>query len=176
LTNTKLIPTIGNLDVLKHDDIDLSSNDPLSNNILGDLRDIWEPLQLNLGDSFGNGGSFSQDITGGPAILSVNSMYFFKGNVEIPDCDQLGSAGAVGMSWLESQLVHAASNNRSVYIMSHVPPIKNQRPLYKPQCYTMYVNLLGKYSSIIAAHLTGHTNGKNSQAGNLAFIGYNPSC
>ncbi|GAB5586470.1 hypothetical protein Unana1_01370 [Umbelopsis nana] len=85
-------------------------------------------------------------------------MYFFTRNKDIPDCDEPGTAGAVGLSWLQSQLASAADNKRQVYIMSHVPPLKNDKILYKPQCYLSYVDLLGKYSDIIAAHLTGHTN------------------
>lgn len=106
------------------------------------------------------GGSFAQDIPGGPIVLSVNSMYFFTRNKDIPDCDEPGTAGAVGLSWLQSQLASAADNKRQVYIMSHVPPLKNDKILYKPQCYLSYVDLLGRYSDIIAAHLTGHTNGR----------------
>jgi hypothetical protein len=160
LKTTKLIPTIGNLDTPIHNDLDLASNDNSSSNILSDLKSLWEPLGLNLTEEFTNGGSFVQTIPDGPIILSVNSMYFYNKNVEIPDCNQIGSAGAIGMTWLETQLATAATNNQIVYIISHVPPVKNSKALYKPHCYEAYVNLLGKFSHIIAAHLTGHTNGK----------------
>jgi hypothetical protein len=159
LQTTKLFPTIGNLDTPIHDDIDLASNDHISREIFKELKSLWDPLGLNLTESFTNGGMFVHTIPDGPIIVSINSMYFFTKNTQIPDCNQTGSAGAMEMIWLDTQLASAAANSRSVYIISHVPPIKNNKPLYKPQCYEAYVNLLGKYSSTIAAHLTGHTNG-----------------
>ncbi|KAI9281233.1 Metallo-dependent phosphatase-like protein [Umbelopsis sp. AD052] len=158
LQTTKLFPTIGNLDTPVHDNIDLASNDNTSGGIFMELKRLWDPLGLNLTESFSNGGMFVHTILNGPTIVSINSMYFFSKNKQIPDCNEIGSAGAVEMNWLETQLASAAASRRSVYIIAHVPPIKNTKQLYKPQCYAAYVNLLGKYSNIIAAHLTGHTN------------------
>lgn len=160
LQTTKLFPTIGNLDTPIHDEIDLASNDNTSDEMFTQLKGLWDPIGLNLTEQFSNGGMYVHTIPGGPVIVSINSMYFFTKNPRVPDCNQPGSAGAMQLIWLETQLAAATADGRSVYIITHVPPVKNTTPLYKAQCYVAYVNLLAKYSNTIAAHLTGHTNGK----------------
>lgn len=130
-----------------------------SKTILEDLSELWKPLNLNLTSDFSNGGYFVQNIASGPMIINLNSMYFFTDNTEVSDCDVAGSAGAEELTWLEGQLQEAQHSNKKAYLMSHVPPVDKSDTLYKSQCYAKYVNLLGEYSGVIAAHLTGHTNG-----------------
>jgi hypothetical protein len=161
LTKTKLIPCIGNNDMFSHDELSMASKDKPSQTLLNDLSELWKPLKLNLTSSFSNGGYFVQQIPGGgPTIISLNSMYFYNKNTQVPDCDVAGSAGAVEMQWLEAQLQLAQQAHKKVYIMSHVPPVDKTDTLYNAKCYKQYVNILGKYSATIASHLTGHTNGK----------------
>jgi hypothetical protein len=161
LTKTKLIPCIGNNDMFLHDELSMASKDKPSRTLLNDLSELWKPLKLNLTSSFSNGGYFVQQIPGGgPTIISLNSMYFYNKNTQVPDCDVAGSAGAVEMQWLEAQLQLAQQAHKKVYIMSHVPPVDKTDTLYNAKCYKQYVNILGKYSATIASHLTGHTNGK----------------
>ncbi|KAG2184407.1 hypothetical protein INT43_000316, partial [Umbelopsis isabellina] len=158
LKEKTLIPCIGNNDMFDHNDLNLASKDKLSKELLVDLNGVWKPLGLNLGSSFSTGGYFAQEISGGPTVLSLNSMYFFNKNDGVPDCDTAGSAGATELQWLEAQLKSAKSANKKVYLMSHVPPVDKSDDLYKKNCLKQYVNLLGEYSENIASHLTGHTN------------------
>lgn len=47
------------------------------------------------------------------------------------------------------------------YLMGHVPPIDDDdSQLYKPACYSQYMDLLGKYGYTVSGHFTGHTNSK----------------
>jgi hypothetical protein len=139
--------------------MNVAGKDHDSKTILDDLSELWKPLDLNLDSDFLNGGYFVQNMDGGPMIINLNSMYFFTDNTEVSDCDVAGSAGAEELTWLEGQLKEAQSSNKKAYLMSHVPPVDKSDILYKPQCYAKYVNMLGEYSGVIAAHLTGHTNG-----------------
>ncbi|GAB5588785.1 hypothetical protein Unana1_03685 [Umbelopsis nana] len=188
LSKTKLIPCIGNNDIFMHDEFNIAQKDTLSKSLLGELGALWKPLKLNLTSTFTSGGYFVQQIPGGPTIISVNSMYFYTKNSDVPDCDTQGSAGAVQMQWLETQLQHAHDSHHKVYIMSHVPPVGKSSILYKPKCYKQYVQLLGQYSGTIASHMTGHTNDDNlavlykqDQGFNLVELskkvhfGFNPS-
>jgi Calcineurin-like phosphoesterase len=160
LNKVTLLPTLGNNDMFVHDEMNVAGKDKDSKNILEDLKKLWKPLNLNLTSDFSNGGYFAQNIANGPSIISLNSMYFFTDNTEIPDCNVAGSPGAKELAWLEGQLQEAQRSNKKAYIMSHVPPVDKSNILYKSKCYSQYVDMLGKYSNVIAAHLTGHTNGR----------------
>ena len=120
---------------------------------------------MNLTDSFSNGGYFVQDVIKDQlSIVNLNSMYFFEKNDAAGDCDDSSSSAAIQMKWLESTLksYQSKGGDHQVYIMSHVPPINDDgSSLYKSKCYSSYLNLLGEYSSVIAGHFTGHTNGKS---------------
>lgn len=142
-----------------HDDMNEAGKDQDSKTILDDLSELWKPLHLNLTSDFSSGGYFVQNMASGPMIINLNSMYFFTDNTEVSDCDVAGSVGADELTWLEAQLQVAQRSNKKAYLMSHVPPVDKSNILYKPQCYAKYVNLLGEYSGVISAHLTGHTNG-----------------
>ncbi|KAG2186737.1 hypothetical protein INT44_002963, partial [Umbelopsis vinacea] len=161
LNKVTLLPTLGNNDMFDHDDMNVAGEDKNSKAILQDLKELWKPLNLNLTSDFSNGGYFVQKIANGPSIISLNSMYFFTDNSEVSDCDAKDSPGAEELVWLEGQLQEAQRSNKKAYIMSHVPPVDKSDTLYKSNCYKQYVNLLGKYSEVVAAHLTGHTNDDN---------------
>lgn len=90
-------------------------------------------------------------------------MYFFVKNDEVSDCGSSSSAGAIQMKWLERNLKqYQKKKNHQVYIMGHVPPIDDDgSALYKSECYSQYLSLLGKYGSVISGHFTGHTNSKS---------------
>ncbi|KAJ2956365.1 hypothetical protein NQZ79_g7775 [Umbelopsis isabellina] len=157
LSKTKLFPTIGNLDTFVHNGIQEASRDRLSNTLLQDLYEIWQPLNLDLQSTFQEGGYYAYDMPDGPTVISLNSMYFFGKNYDVEDCDKPDSPGAIQLVWLKAQLVKAQNNHRPVYIISHVPPIEREE-LYHPACYSAYVNILGDYSETLAGHFTGHTN------------------
>lgn len=90
-------------------------------------------------------------------------MYFFDKNSDVSDCSSSTSPGAIQIKWLEQTLEQYKNKNgdHQVYMMSHVPPIDDDgSKLYMSACYSQYLNLLGKYGSVIAGHFTGHTNSK----------------
>ncbi|KAI8584784.1 hypothetical protein K450DRAFT_4839 [Umbelopsis ramanniana AG] len=161
MNKVTLLPTLGNNDMFDHNAMNVAESDKNSMNILEDLKQLWKPLDLNLTSDFSNGGYFVQNIANGPSVISLNSMYFFTSNTEVSDCDKAGSPGAEELVWLEGQLQEVQRSNKKAYLMSHVPPVDKSDILYKSKCYSQYVNLLGKYSEVIAAHLTGHTNDDN---------------
>ncbi|GAA5813317.1 hypothetical protein MFLAVUS_006794 [Mucor flavus] len=162
IKNIPYVPTIGNNDGFNHNDV--VKNDK----IFSTLKSIWKPLDLNLTSSFTSGGYYVQDVVPNKlSIINLNSMYFFKKNDEVSDCSSSTSPGAIQMKWLERNLkfYQKKGNNHQVYLMGHVPPIDDDgSKLYKSKCYSQYLNLLGKYGSVISGHFTGHTNNDNLNA------------
>ncbi|KAI9482810.1 MAG: Metallo-dependent phosphatase-like protein [Benjaminiella poitrasii] len=157
--STPFVPTIGNNDSFDHNDVKKKDS------IFSKLKTIWKPLKLKLDSNFLNGGYFVQEIIKGKlSVINLNTMYFYKKNDEVDDCDESSSAAAIQMKWLEAQLKTFAKKKgkHQAYIMGHVPPIDDDgSQLYKDACHEKYFNLLGKYGKYISGHFTGHTNDDN---------------
>ncbi|KAL7313639.1 hypothetical protein PS15m_007362 [Mucor circinelloides] len=159
--NVPYVPTIGNNDAYDHNDV--TKNDK----IFKKLESIWKPLGLNLTSAFSTGGYYVQDVIKGKlTIVNLNTMYFYEKNDDVADCSSSSSAAAIEMKWLSYVLKHySKKKGHQLYLMGHVPPIDDDgSKLYKSNCYTQYMNLLGKYGSTISGHFTGHTNNDNLNA------------
>lgn len=130
--------------------------------IFSTLKKIWSPLNLNLQQEFNHGGYFVQDlIKGRLSVINLNSMYFYNEDPFVKDCNDTSSSGYTEMKWFENQLKSYKRRGHQVYVMSHIPPISDEGHLfYMEACHKEYLNLLGKYGSIISGHFTGHTNSK----------------
>ncbi|CAG8603264.1 2564_t:CDS:2 [Cetraspora pellucida] len=153
LSKIKFIPTLGNNDEFEHNRLPEGPNDLLSN-----LTKIWAPLNLNLTSDFLKGGYYRQDIHSKLSVLSLNSMYFYKKNKLVSDCNITDSPGASQLEWLERELKNARGERRKIYISQHVPPLdESNEESYFPACFYAYIQLLGKYSDVICGHFTGHT-------------------
>ncbi|KAG0192294.1 Endopolyphosphatase [Apophysomyces sp. BC1034] len=170
VSKIKWIPTIGNNDMPDHNQIGADDS------LYGILQNMWAPFQLNLTESFHEGGYFVQDnVVPGLRIINVNSMLFFHKNDVVKDCDKKKSPGAVQLVWLENILEQSRQSGSKVYILSHVPPNDDSDSrLYKKACYSMYYDLLGKYGDTIAGHFTGHTNDDRLTAVVKDKNGYSP--
>ncbi|CAG8660522.1 30208_t:CDS:2, partial [Racocetra persica] len=153
LSRIKFIPTLGNNGEFEHNRL---SQGP--NAVLGNLSQIWAPLNLNLTSDFIKGGYFRQDIHSKLSVLSLNSLYFYKKNKIAPDCNVTDGPGALQLEWFERELKSARHEGRKIYISQHVSPLDDSNVVaYSPACFDAYVQLIGKYSDIICGHFTGHT-------------------
>ncbi|CAG8663666.1 13051_t:CDS:2, partial [Racocetra fulgida] len=99
------------------------------NDLLGNLSQIWAPLNLNLTSDFIKGGYFRQDIHSKISVLSLNSMYFYKKNTIVPDCNVTDGPGALQLEWFERELKSARHEGRKIYISQHVPPLDDSNTL-----------------------------------------------
>ncbi|KAI8369581.1 Metallo-dependent phosphatase-like protein [Radiomyces spectabilis] len=144
------IPTIGNNDPIEHNEV--VKKDAL----FDDLKTIWKPFQLDLKDSFDKGGYFYQDVIPGKLrVISLNTMFFYKKNDDVPDCDEKNGPGAVHLSWLEDALKDTKKSGSKAYLIGHVPPNDDDdEKIFKDKCHSKYINLLGKYSDVITGHFT----------------------
>ncbi|RUS30236.1 LOW QUALITY PROTEIN: hypothetical protein BC938DRAFT_479685 [Jimgerdemannia flammicorona] len=110
----KFIPTLGNNDEFIHDQIALGPQPLLAN-----LTALWEPFNLNLGETFANGGYFTQDVLPGKLqVINTNSMYFFADNKLVTDCDVDGSAGGIQLKWIQANLQKARDGKYNAYIIT----------------------------------------------------------
>ncbi|ORX46710.1 hypothetical protein DM01DRAFT_1327449, partial [Hesseltinella vesiculosa] len=152
LTKVKLIPTIGNNDMFDHNT--LTENDSM----YGTLEEIWAPLGLNLTNDWRKGGYFVQNINDKLRVINTNSMFFFNKNDNVDDCVS-GSPGQIQMQWIQQQLTAARNAKAQVYIIGHVPPNDDDGSLlFKNECHSQYLNLLGQFGDVVSGHFTGHTN------------------
>ncbi|CAG8597759.1 3699_t:CDS:2, partial [Dentiscutata erythropus] len=49
------------------------------------------------------------------SVLNLNSMYFYKKNKLLRDCDIMDSTGALQLKWLERELKNARDEGRRIY-------------------------------------------------------------
>ncbi|CAG8611210.1 22519_t:CDS:2, partial [Dentiscutata erythropus] len=149
LSRIKFMPSLGNNDEFEHNRLVEGPNDLFSN-----LTQIWAPLKLNLTSDFLNGGYYRQDIHRKFSVLNLNSMYFYKKNKLLRDCDIMDSAGALQLKWLERELKNARDEGRRIYISQHVPPLEDTRHTDKDSLAFVTANENEDTYSIIALNET----------------------
>lgn len=143
--------TIGNNDLFEHDQ--LAENSP-------DLKAfflIWRHfIPRDQWETFATAGYYT--ITGyyfPLDMIVLNTMFFYKPNEMVEDCDVKGSAGQKHLKWLKAQLKSCRKRNSFAYLIGHVAPSKKQ---YYPACLKKFVKLTRKYSDVIHTQMYGHSN------------------
>ncbi|CDH52683.1 endopolyphosphatase [Lichtheimia corymbifera JMRC:FSU:9682] len=151
----KVLPVIGNNDVIDHNQCGANDDD------FKVIQNIWKPLGLNTTDDFEYGGYLVEDVVPGKIrTIHTNTLLFYKDNDAIKDdCDKKGSVGANHIKWIKQVLDDSRKQGYSVYILAHIPPTsKKDKPYYTSACTEEYFTLLGEYEDVIAAHFAGHYN------------------
>ncbi|ODV59870.1 endopolyphosphatase, partial [Ascoidea rubescens DSM 1968] len=148
----KLIPSLGNNDVYPHN---LFSPGPTLQS--RQLWKIWERFVSN--DQyhvFENGVYFfSEIIPNHLAVLSINTLFLFKSNPLVDNCDNRKQPGYKLFTWLGVTLKELRRRNMKVWMTGHVPPIPKN---YDYTCYNKYVSWTYEYRDIIIGGLYGHMN------------------
>ncbi len=127
--------------------------------MLRQLWALWAPLfpstktpeGKSIHHSFMAGGYFIREVVPNQvSVLSTNSLYWFKENTLVNDCNTRHSAGAIQLSWMHDQLSMLRANQKQVIIIGHVPPKAfDNEVLYKPECYDQFVQLMGDFHDVI---------------------------
>lgn len=163
MNKTLVIPTIGNNDAIEHNRLGLS--EPLYKELLK-LWSRFKGLDIHskgeARESFLLGGYWVQSLPNSPTtkVIILNSMFLYIANNHTPDCDIVNSPGGSQLNWLEYKLNQLKNQNIKVYIMGHVPPNDELgAPILHPQCHQRFVNIIGKFHSMILAQFWGHING-----------------
>jgi len=160
LSETVIVPSIGNWDVFPADYLPPKGDSPT---MLDRLYESWRPLinSTEIEKSFKQGGWFKktvEDLT----IISLNTMWWFAANSAVGDCKGDGM-GDEQLEWVQETLKDLKGK---AILIGHVPPVFDGGILYSPQCYIKFVRLLaqdGQGDKKIIGSFFGHTN-KDSMA------------
>ncbi|CAO3630849.1 unnamed protein product [Cunninghamella echinulata] len=154
LGSIPVIPSLGNNDVVPHNQMIDGDLDKNTNQLLKYYFDLWQDwIPQDQHDQFQLQGSFIHTVAPHLKVLSLNTMYFIKKNERSDGCKHYGSAKKQ-MNWFEQQLSLAKKNGDKVLVIGHVPPTEE----YKQSCFSDYIQIASTYSDIIIGHLYGHLN------------------
>lgn len=147
-----VIPSLGNNDVYPHN---LFSPGPTLQT--RELWNIWQNFipqeQLHV---FERGAYFfSEVIPNQLAVLSINTLYLFKANPLVDNCDNRKQPGYKLFQWLGVVLDELRERNMKVWLSGHVPPVPKN---YDISCYRKYAVWLHEYRDIIIGGVYGHMN------------------
>ncbi|CCH46893.1 Endopolyphosphatase [Wickerhamomyces ciferrii] len=147
-----VIPSLGNNDVFPHN---LFSPGPTLQT--RELWNIWSNFipqdQLHV---FERGAYFFQEVIPGKlAILSINTLYLFKSNPLVDNCDNKKDPGYKLFQWLGVVLQELRERKMKVWLSGHVPPVPKN---YDLTCFRKYSIWLYEYRDIIIGGVYGHMN------------------
>lgn len=147
-----VVPSLGNNDVYPHN---LFAPGPTLQT--RELWNIWQNFiseeQLHI---FQRGSYyFTEVVPNKLAVLSINTLYLFKSNPLVDNCDNRKDPGFKLFQWLGVTLDELRERNMKVWLSGHVPPIPKN---YDITCYRKFVMWLHEYRDIIVGGVYGHMN------------------
>ncbi|QPG76561.1 hypothetical protein FOA43_003951 [Brettanomyces nanus] len=148
----KIIPSLGNNDVYPHN---LVAPGPTlqTREMYKIWRDFVPAEQMH---TFDRGIYFFREVIPGKlAVLSINTLYFFKSNPLSDNCDGRKQPGYKLFEWLSVTLNELRRRHMKVWLSGHVPPIPKNLHY---SCYTKMAVWMHEYRDIIIGGLYGHMN------------------
>ncbi|KAJ1555405.1 Endopolyphosphatase [Nowakowskiella sp. JEL0078] len=151
-----IIPSVGNNDLFFHNKI--AYNGSAIDNLVS-LSEAWDGLiPYEQKAQFERSGWFFVNVGMSLKVVSLNTMYFYKSNSAVSDCNSPESAGSIQLVWLSSILKSSRKKSSFVYIIGHVPPtIFNYYPAYIV-CYQEFAKISNTYTDVIRGQMYGHMN------------------
>lgn len=147
-----LIPSIGNNDVYPHNMFALGPT--LQTRLLYRTWSSFIPQeQVHV---FEKSASFLTEVIPNKlAVLSINTLYLFKSNPLVDNCDKKKQPGYTLFLWLGYTLKELRKRGMKVWLSGHVPPVPKNMDL---TCYRKYTLWLYEYRDIIIGNVFGHMN------------------
>lgn len=148
----KIIPSLGNNDVYPHN---LVAPGPTLQT--REMYKIWRSfVPAEQMHTFDRGiYYFREVIPGRLAVLSINTLYFFKSNPLNDNCDGRKQPGYKLFEWLSITLKELRRRHMKVWLSGHVPPIPKNLHY---SCYTKMAVWMHEYRDIIIGGVWGHMN------------------
>ena len=150
--DVKVIPSLGNNDVFPHNMFSLGPTLQTR-----ELFSIWSnfipPEQQNTFDR--STSFFIEVIPGKLAVISLNTLYMFKGNPLVDDCSSKKQPGYELLLWFGYTLQELRERNMKVWLSGHVPPILKN---YDSTCANKFALWLHEYNDVIVGGVFGHMN------------------
>lgn len=147
-----IVPSLGNNDIYPHNVFPQGPN--LQTKTLYNLwRSMVPEEQVHV---FDRGVSFMVEVIPEKlAVLSINTIYWFKSNTLVDGCDGKKEPGHLLFRWLSIVFAELRARNMKVWLSGHVPP---NSKLYEPSCLDRLSSWLHEYRDIVVGGVYGHMN------------------
>ncbi|KAG5360058.1 Endopolyphosphatase [Yarrowia sp. B02] len=147
-----IIPSLGNNDVFPHN-LYLAGPSFQSRRMLQIWSEFVPEAQQHI---FSRGSYYFQEvITGKLAVISLNTLYFYKANPMSDGCDDKTDPGYKHLVWLGVVLEEMRQRGMKVWLSGHVPPVEKN---YEDSCHLKLAHWLTEYRDIIVGSVFGHMN------------------
>ena len=147
-----VIPSLGNNDVFPHNMFSLGPTLQTR-----EYYRIWKnfvPQQQQR--TFDRSASYLTEVIPGKlAVLSINTLYLFKANPLVDNCNSKKQPGYQLLLWFGYVLEELRSRGMKVWLSGHVPPIPKN---FDQSCYDKFTLWTHEYRDIIIGGLYGHMN------------------
>lgn len=151
-----IVPTIGNNDIMPHNIFEKGPNEWTKA-----FRHIWHELvPEEQRHTFEQGGWFYVEVVPDKlAVISLNTMYFYKSNSAVGGCNGKSGPGYAHMEWLRIHLQFIRDRGMKAILIGHVPPVmsKSKRNWYK-SCWQKHSLWTKQYRDVIVGSVYGHMN------------------
>lgn len=150
--DAQVIPSLGNNDVFPHN---LFSLGPTLQT--RELYNIWSNfIPEEQQRVFARDTSFFVEVIPGKlAVLSINTLYLYKANPLVDNCNSKKQPGYQLLSWLGYTLEELRQRGMKVWLSGHVPPIPKN---FDSTCYNKFTLWTHEYRDVIIGGLYGHMN------------------
>lgn len=147
-----LIPSVGNNDVYPHN---LFALGPTLQTRL--MYKLWlNYIPQDQAHVFEQNACFMVEVIPNQlAVISLNTLFLFKSNPLVDNCDQKRQPGYSIFLWLGFTLKELRRRNMKVWLSGHVPPAPKN---YDLTCYRKYVLWVYEFRDIIIGSVFGHMN------------------
>lgn len=150
--DVSVIPSLGNNDVFPHNMFALGPTLQTR-----EYYRIWKnfvPQQQQR--TFDRSASFLTEVIPGKlAVLSINTLYLFKANPLVDNCNSKKEPGYQLLLWFGYVLEELRGRGMKVWLSGHVPPIAKN---FDQSCYDKFTLWTHEYRDIIIGGLYGHMN------------------
>ncbi|QLQ78337.1 hypothetical protein HG537_0A05840 [Torulaspora globosa] len=150
--DVSVVPSIGNNDVFPHNMFALGPTLQTR-----EYHRIWNNLvPQEQQRTFDRSASFATEVIPGKlAVLSINTLYLFKANPLVDNCNSKKQPGYQILLWLGAVLEEFRQRGMKVWLSGHVPPIEKN---FAEGCFDKYTLWTHEYRDIIIGGLYGHMN------------------
>jgi len=151
-----IVPNLGNNDILPHN---VMTKGP--NTWTRTYSRVWRQfIPEAQKHQFEQGGWFYVEVIPNKlAVVSLNTMYFFKSNAAVDGCAAPSEPGSLQLEWLRIQLRFMRERGMKAILTGHVPPIRQDaKTTWEETCWQKYTLWLGQYRDVVVSSLWGHFN------------------
>lgn len=150
--DVSIVPSVGNNDVFPHN---LFSLGPTLQT--REFYNMWANLiPEDQQRAFARDTSFFVEVIPGKlAVLSINTLYLYKANPLVDNCNSKKQPGYQLLLWLGYVLEELRERGMKVWLTGHVPPLPKN---FDQSCYDKYTLWTNEYRDVIIGGLYGHMN------------------